>query len=163
MFRLPRHQAIINRLGFNNDGIHALLRNVGRARRRDGLLGINIGKNKDTPNELAASDYLFCLEHVYPAADYITVNISSPNTAGLRELQEEQALRRLIGTLRDEQERLASKHGKYVPMLVKVAPDLSDDDIRSEEHTSELQSLMRISYAVFCLTQNTSTQQHKEN
>lgn len=129
MFRLPRHQAIINRLGFNNDGIHALLRNVGRARRRDGLLGINIGKNKDTPNELAASDYLFCLEHVYPAADYITVNISSPNTAGLRELQEEQALRRLIGTLRDEQERLASKHGKYVPMLVKVAPDLSDDDI----------------------------------
>ncbi|MFC3715924.1 quinone-dependent dihydroorotate dehydrogenase [Luteimonas soli] len=129
MFRLPRHQAIINRLGFNNDGIHALLRNVGRARRRDGLLGINIGKNKDTPNELAASDYLFCLEHVYPAADYVTVNISSPNTAGLRELQEEQALRRLIGTLRDEQERLASKHGKYVPMLVKVAPDLSDDDI----------------------------------
>lgn len=129
MFRLPRHQAIINRLGFNNDGIHALLRNVGRARRRDGLLGINIGKNKDTPNELAASDYLFCLEHVYPAADYVTVNISSPNTAGLRELQEEQALRRLIGTLRDEQERLASRHGKYVPMLVKVAPDLSDDDI----------------------------------
>ena len=129
MFRLPRHQAIINRLGFNNDGIHALLRNVCRARRRDGLLGINIGKNKDTPNELAASDYLFCLEHVYPAADYVTVNISSPNTAGLRELQEEQALRKLIGTLRDEQERLASKHGKYVPMLVKVAPDLSDDDI----------------------------------
>ncbi|MDN5782423.1 MAG: quinone-dependent dihydroorotate dehydrogenase [Luteimonas sp.] len=129
MFRLPRHRAVINRLGFNNDGIQALLRNVGRARRRDGLLGINIGKNKDTPNELAASDYLFCLEHVYPAADYITVNISSPNTAGLRELQEEQALRRLIGTLREEQERLASKHGKYVPMLVKVAPDLSDDDI----------------------------------
>jgi dihydroorotate dehydrogenase len=129
MFRLPRHRAVINRLGFNNDGIHALLRNVGRARRRDGLLGINIGKNKDTPNELAASDYLFCLEHVYPAADYVTVNISSPNTAGLRELQEEQALRRLIGTLREEQERLAARHGRYVPMLVKVAPDLSDDDI----------------------------------
>ncbi|GAB3304940.1 quinone-dependent dihydroorotate dehydrogenase [Luteimonas notoginsengisoli] len=129
MFRLPRHRAVINRLGFNNDGIQALLRNVGRARRRDGLLGINIGKNKDTPNELAASDYLFCLEHVYPAADYVTVNISSPNTAGLRELQEEQALRRLIGTLREEQERLAARHGRYVPMLVKVAPDLSDDDI----------------------------------
>jgi len=129
MFRLPRHRAVINRLGFNNDGIRALLRNVGRARRRDGLLGINIGKNKDTPNELASSDYLFCLEHVYPVADYITVNISSPNTAGLRELQEEQALRRLIGTLREEQERLAARHGKYVPMLVKVAPDLSDDDI----------------------------------
>ncbi len=129
MFRLPRHNAIINRLGFNNDGIEALLRNVGRARRRDGLLGINIGRNKDTPNELASSDYLFCLERVYPVADYITVNISSPNTAGLRELQEEQALRRLIGTLREEQERLASQHGRYVPLLVKVAPDLSDDDI----------------------------------
>ena len=129
MFRLPRHRAIINRLGFNNDGVDALVRNVGRARRRDGLLGINIGKNRDTPNELAASDYLFCLERVYPMADYVTVNISSPNTAGLRELQEEQALRKLIGALREEQERLASKHGKYVPMLVKVAPDLSDDDI----------------------------------
>ena len=129
MFRLPRHRAVINRLGFNNDGIDALVRNVGRARRHGGLLGINIGRNKDTPNELAASDYLFCLERVYPVADYVTVNISSPNTAGLRELQEEQALRRLIGTLREEQERLASQHGRYVPMLVKVAPDLSDDDI----------------------------------
>ncbi|HVI59739.1 MAG TPA: quinone-dependent dihydroorotate dehydrogenase [Luteimonas sp.] len=129
MFRLPRHRAVINRLGFNNDGIEALLRNVGRARRRDGLLGINIGRNKDTPNELASSDYLFCLERVYPVADYVTVNISSPNTAGLRELQEEQSLRRLIGVLREEQERLAARHGKYVPMLVKVAPDLSDDDI----------------------------------
>jgi len=129
MFRLPQHRAVINRLGFNNDGIEALLRNVGRARRHGGLLGINIGRNKDTPNELAASDYLFCLERVYPVADYVTVNISSPNTAGLRELQEEQALRRLIGTLREEQERLASQHGRYVPMLVKVAPDLSDDDI----------------------------------
>jgi dihydroorotate dehydrogenase len=129
MFRLPRHRAVINRLGFNNDGIEALLANVGRARRRDGLLGINIGRNKDTPNELASSDYLFCLERVYPVADYVTVNISSPNTAGLRELQEEQSLRRLIGVLREEQERLASKHGRYVPMLVKIAPDLSDDDI----------------------------------
>ena len=129
MFRLPRHRAVINRLGFNNDGIEALLRNVGRARRRDGLLGINIGRNKDTPNELASSDYLFCLERVYPVADYVTVNISSPNTAGLRELQEEQSLRRLIGVLREEQERLASRHGRYVPMLVKNAPDLSDDGI----------------------------------
>src|SRR5690606_16720569 len=121
--------AIINRLGFNNQGIEALVRNVGRARRGDGLLGINIGKNKDTPNELASSDYLFCLERAYPLADYVTVNISSPNTAGLRELQEEQALRKLIGALREEQERLAAQHGKYVPMLVKVAPDLSDDDL----------------------------------
>ncbi|NYZ64204.1 quinone-dependent dihydroorotate dehydrogenase [Luteimonas deserti] len=130
MFRLPRHRALINRLGFNNRGVEALLENVGRAK-RDGILGINIGKNKDTPNDDAADDYLACLERVYPVADYVTVNISSPNTAGLRELQEEQALRRLIGTLRDAQERLAAQHGRRVPVLVKVAPDLSDDDIEA--------------------------------
>ena len=129
MFRLPRHEAVINRLGFNNDGVEALVRNVERARRRNGLLGINIGKNKDTPNESAEDDYLHCLRKVYPLADYVTVNISSPNTAGLRELQEEQALRRLVGTLREEQELLASRHGKRVPVLVKIAPDLSDSDI----------------------------------
>ena len=129
MFRLPAHEAIINRLGFNNEGVDALVRNVSRARRRHGLLGINIGKNKDTPNESAERDYLHCLERVYPLADYVTVNISSPNTAGLRELQEEQALRRLVGTLREAQEALGARHGKRVPMLVKVAPDLSDDDI----------------------------------
>ena len=100
-----------------------------RARRKDGLLGINIGKNKDTPNESAARDYLHCLERVYPLADYVTVNISSPNTAGLRELQEEQALRQLLGTLREAQERLGAQHGRRVPMLVKLAPDLSDADI----------------------------------
>lgn len=129
MFRLPEHGAVINRLGFNNEGVDALVRNVSRARRRGGLLGINIGKNKDTPNEDAYKDYLYCLERVYPLADYVTVNISSPNTAGLRELQEEQALRQLVGALREAQERLAAQHGKRVPMLVKVAPDLSDDDI----------------------------------
>ena len=129
MFRLPRHQAVINRLGFNNEGVDALVRNVGRARRRGGLLGINIGRNRDTPNESAADDYLHCLEKVYPLADYVTVNISSPNTAGLRELQEEQALRRLVGTLREAQEALGARHGKRVPMLVKVSPDLSDADI----------------------------------
>ena len=131
MFRLPEQQAIINRLGFNNEGVDALVRNVGRARRNRALLGINIGKNKDTPNESAESDYLFCLERVYPLADYITVNISSPNTAGLRELQEEQALRRLVGTLREAQEKLGAQHGKRVPMLVKIAPDLSDGDIEA--------------------------------
>ncbi|HEX2596700.1 MAG TPA: quinone-dependent dihydroorotate dehydrogenase [Luteimonas sp.] len=131
MFRLPDHEAIINRLGFNNEGVDALVRNVGRARRRNGLLGINIGKNKDTPNDSADSDYLYCLERVYALADYITINISSPNTAGLRELQEEQSLRRLVGTLREAQERLGAQHGKRVPMLVKVAPDLSDDDIEA--------------------------------
>ncbi len=129
MFRIPQHRAIINRLGFNNDGVDALVRNVERSQRKRGLLGINIGKNKDTPNESAEDDYLFCLERVYPLADYITVNISSPNTAGLRELQEEQALRRLVGTLREAQERLGAQHGKRVPMLVKIAPDMSDDDI----------------------------------
>ena len=129
MFRLPQHKAVINRLGFNNQGVDVLVRNVQRARRTGGLLGINIGKNKDTPNESAADDYLFCLERVYPLADYITVNISSPNTAGLRELQEEQALRQLIGTLRQAQEKFGAQHGKRVPMLVKVAPDLTDEDI----------------------------------
>jgi len=131
LFRLPRHAAIINRMGFNNAGVDALVRNVERSRQRTGPLGINIGKNKDTPNEDALSDYLACLEKVYPLADYITVNISSPNTAGLRELQEEQALRRLVGGLREAQERLGAQHGRRVPMLVKVAPDLSDRDIEA--------------------------------
>ncbi len=131
MFRLPQHDAVINRLGFNNEGVDALVRNVGRAKRTGGLLGINIGRNKTVPNESAEYDYLFCMERVYPLADYITVNISSPNTAGLRELQEEQALRRLVGTLREAQERLGAQHGKRVPMLVKVSPDLSDDDIEA--------------------------------
>ena len=132
MFRLPRHQAIINRLGFNNEGVDALVRNVSRARRSGpGLLGINIGKNRGTPNESAHEDYLHCMERVYPLADYLTVNISSPNTAGLRELQEEQALRRLVATLREAQERLGSQHGRRVPMLVKVAPDLNDDDVEA--------------------------------
>ncbi|UHQ24814.1 quinone-dependent dihydroorotate dehydrogenase [Lysobacter sp. 5GHs7-4] len=140
MFRLPEHEAVINRLGFNNEGVDALVRNVERAQRRHGLLGINIGKNKDTPNESAEDDYLLCLERVYPLADYITVNISSPNTAGLRELQEEQSLRRLIGTLREAQEKYAGLHGKRVPMLVKIAPDLSDHDIEAAARVlSELQ------------------------
>ena len=131
MFRLPKHQAVINRLGFNNEGVDALVRNVECAQRKGGLLGINIGKNKDTPNDFAEGDYLHCLERVYPLADYITDNISSPNTAGLRELQEEQALRRLVSTLREAQERFGAQHGKRVPMLVKIAPDLSDDDIEA--------------------------------
>ncbi len=131
LFRLPRYNAIINRMGFNNAGVDALVQNVERSRHRRGPLGINIGKNKDTPNEEALSDYLTCLEKVYPLADYITVNISSPNTAGLRELQEEQALRHLVAGLREAQERLAGVHGRRVPMLVKVAPDLSESDINA--------------------------------
>ncbi|MFT4247314.1 MAG: quinone-dependent dihydroorotate dehydrogenase [Pseudomonas sp.] len=129
MFRLAEHQAIINRMGFNNLGVDVLVRNVERSRRRGGLLGINIGKNKDTPNEEASRDYRHCLERIYPLADYVTVNISSPNTAGLRELQEEQALRQLIGDLREAQEALSARHGRRVPMLVKVAPDLDERDI----------------------------------
>ena len=128
MWRLPEHRAVINRLGFNNEGVDALVRNVERAR-YNGVLGINIGKNKDTPNERATEDYLFCLERVYARASYITVNISSPNTQGLRDLQEEETLRRFVGTLREAQERLAGQHGTRKPMLLKIAPDLSEADL----------------------------------
>jgi dihydroorotate dehydrogenase len=128
MWRLPEHQAVINRLGFNNGGVDALVRNVEKAR-FSGVLGINIGKNKDTPNERAVDDYLICLERVYARAGYITVNISSPNTKGLRDLQEEETLRRFIGTLREAQERLAAKHGARKPMLVKIAPDLGEGEL----------------------------------
>ncbi|KJV27737.1 quinone-dependent dihydroorotate dehydrogenase [Luteibacter yeojuensis] len=128
MFRLPEHEAVINRLGFNNGGIDALVRNVEKASYR-GVLGINIGKNKDTPNERATDDYLLCLERAYPLASYITVNISSPNTQGLRDLQEEDTLRRFIGTLRDAQERLAGQHGQRKPMLLKIAPDLTEAEL----------------------------------
>ncbi|ALQ95606.1 quinone-dependent dihydroorotate dehydrogenase [Xylella fastidiosa] len=129
LFRLTQQQAVINRMGFNNLGVDALVRNVAGARQRNGPLGINIGKNKDTPNEQASNDYRYCLERVYALADYVTINLSSPNTAGLRALQEEQTLRRLIGELREAQETLAAKHGRHVPMLIKMAPDLSDSDI----------------------------------
>lgn len=130
MFRMPQHEAVINRLGFNNGGVDALVRNVERAK-FSGILGINIGKNKDTPNERAVDDYLFCLERVYARASYVTVNISSPNTQGLRDLQEEETLKRFIGTLRDAQERLAAQHGQRKPMLLKIAPDLSDTELDS--------------------------------
>jgi dihydroorotate dehydrogenase len=128
MFRLPEHEAVINRLGFNNGGIDALVRNVEKAS-FSGVLGINIGKNKDTPNDRAIDDYLLCLERAYPLASYITVNISSPNTQGLRDLQEEETLRRFIGTLRDAQERLAGQHGQRKPMLLKIAPDLTETEL----------------------------------
>ncbi len=123
LFRLPAHEAIINRMGFNNHGVDALVRNVERAEWR-GVLGINIGKNKDTPQEEAVNDYLTCLRLVYPLASYVTINISSPNTRGLRDLQQAEPLKRLIGTLRDMQEKLAARHGTRKPMLLKIAPDL---------------------------------------
>ncbi len=132
MFRLRQHEAVINRLGFNNLGVDALVRNVERARRTGpGLLGINIGKNRDTPNEQAADDYLHCLERVYALADYVTINISSPNTQGLRDLQQEDALWRLVCTLRERQEDLAAQHGHRTPMLLKIAPDLAEPEIDS--------------------------------
>jgi len=127
MFRLPEHLAVINRLGFNNDGVDALLKNLDCAR-YTGVLGINIGKNKDTPNERAVDDYLIGLRAVYERASYITVNISSPNTTGLRDLQEEETLRRFIGTLREAQEKLGA-NGRRKPMLLKIAPDLTEAEM----------------------------------
>lgn len=127
MFRLPEHRAVINRLGFNNDGVDALLKNLDCAR-YTGVLGINIGKNKDTPNERAVDDYLIGLRAVHERASYVTVNISSPNTSGLRDLQEEETLRRFIGVLREEQEKLGG-NGRRKPMLLKIAPDLSESEM----------------------------------
>jgi len=128
IFRLPEASAMINRLGFNNKGVDHLVRRV-RKHRFKGILGINIGKNFDTPIESAADDYLHCLEKVYPWADYITVNISSPNTNNLRDLQSEGELDNLLGKLGRRRKELSSEHDRYVPLAVKVAPDLEDDDI----------------------------------
>jgi dihydroorotate dehydrogenase len=128
MFRLPQHEAIINRLGFNNGGVDALVRNV-RQSGYHGVLGINIGKNKDTPNEKAVNDYLTCLHKVYEHASYVTVNISSPNTAGLRDLQQEATLYKFISLLRAAQEQLGSQHGRRKPMLLKISPDLSETEL----------------------------------
>jgi dihydroorotate dehydrogenase len=128
MFRLPEREAIINRMGFNSAGVERLVENVRRAR-YDGILGINIGKNFDTPNERAADDYLACLERVYPLASYVTVNISSPNTKGLRELQKGNELAGLLGHLAKARDRLARSHKRRVPLTVKIAPDLSDEQV----------------------------------
>lgn len=123
MFRLTEHDALINRLGFNNGGLDNFLANVQRAKYK-GVLGLNIGKNFDTPNERAVDDYVTCLRGVYPHASYVTVNISSPNTKGLRDLQATEALEKLLSTLKAEQAKLAKKHKRDVPMLLKIAPDL---------------------------------------
>jgi dihydroorotate dehydrogenase len=128
MFRLPQVEGIINRMGFNNHGIDALVANVRTAKYR-GILGINIGKNADTPIERAADDYLIGLEKAYPHASYITVNISSPNTKNLRVLQGESELDALLGALKARQANLAQQHGKYVPLALKIAPDLDDAQI----------------------------------
>jgi dihydroorotate dehydrogenase len=128
LFRLPEAEALVNRLGFNNGGVERFLANVERASWR-GILGINIGKNFDTPNASAVDDYLACLSAVYSRASYVTVNISSPNTKGLRDLQSEEALAGLLRALKKEQKRLADRHGKYTPIAVKIAPDLSPQAI----------------------------------
>jgi dihydroorotate dehydrogenase len=128
LFRLPEAQAIINRMGFNNHGVDALVENVKAARFR-GVLGINIGKNFDTPIEKAADDYLICLDKVYRHASYITVNISSPNTKNLRQLQGESELDALLGALKARQAQLADRHGSYVPLALKIAPDLDDAQV----------------------------------
>jgi len=130
LFRVPEVRAIINRMGFNNDGVRRLMENVERSRYR-GVLGINIGKNRETPLESADADYLACLRAVYGSASYVTVNVSSPNTPGLRTLQHGAALERLLAALKHEQQGLAREHDRYVPLLVKIAPDLSDEEVRN--------------------------------
>jgi dihydroorotate dehydrogenase len=133
LFRLPEAEALINRLGFNNDGVERFLANVTRAHfgpKSGGILGLNIGKNFDTPNDRAVDDYVTCLRAVYAHASYVTVNVSSPNTAGLRDLQADAALDALLTALKAEQSKLADRHGRHTPLAVKIAPDLSVGDIR---------------------------------
>ncbi|MCG2593733.1 quinone-dependent dihydroorotate dehydrogenase [Ramlibacter sp. XY19] len=132
MFRLPEANALINRLGFNNDGLDAFVANVKRAsfRRKGRLLGLNIGKNAITPIEEATGDYLAALEGVYPHADYVTVNISSPNTKNLRALQSDEALDALLSAVAQKREQLATRHGHRVPVFVKIAPDLDEAQVQ---------------------------------
>ena len=130
LFRLPEHEALINRMGFNNVGIHAAVKRLEK-RRTKAVVGVNIGKNFDTPNEAAVNDYLYCLKVAYPVADYIAVNISSPNTKGLRDLQAEESIRQLLAALKKEQASLQTEHSKKVPVLVKIAPDLEGAQIEA--------------------------------
>jgi dihydroorotate dehydrogenase len=128
LFRVREAQGIVNRFGFNNLGVDHLIENV-KAAKYKGVLGINIGKNFDTPIENAVDDYLICMQKVYAYATYITVNISSPNTKNLRALQEKEALSSLLSTLKLEQTKLADQHGRYVPITLKIAPDLEHEQI----------------------------------
>jgi dihydroorotate dehydrogenase len=128
LFRVVEAEGIINRFGFNNLGVDRLVENVKRAKYR-GILGINIGKNFDTPNENAIDDYLICLRKVYRHASYVTVNISSPNTKNLRQLQEKSALSGLLAALKQEQQVLTAAHKRYVPIALKIAPDLAEEQV----------------------------------
>lgn len=133
MFRLPQAQAIINRMGFNNGGVDAFVANVQASKfyqNREGIIGLNIGKNADTPIERAVDDYLLCLEKVYPYASYVTVNISSPNTKNLRQLQGASELDALLSQLKTAQSRLADTHKRYVPIALKIAPDIDAEQIK---------------------------------
>jgi dihydroorotate dehydrogenase len=133
MFRLPKANAIINRMGFNNGGVDAFVANVQASRfyqNKEGVLGLNIGKNADTPIERAADDYLHCLEKVYPYASYVTINISSPNTKNLRQLQGASELDGLLSQLKNAQQRLADRHRRYVPIALKIAPDIDSEQIK---------------------------------
>lgn len=140
MFRLPEHQALINRLGFNNKGVDYLVERV-RSTPRRAVLGINIGKNFDTPNERAADDYVNCLRKVYALADYVTLNISSPNTKNLRELQADEPLRHLLQTVRQSADRLAQQHGRRTPLLIKIAPDLTSEQAGALAQTVRAQGM----------------------
>ena len=134
MFRLPAANAIINRMGFNNGGVDAFVSNVQASRfyqDKQGVLGLNIGKNADTPIERAAEDYLHCLKKVYPYASYVTVNISSPNTKNLRQLQGASELDALLSQLKDAQNRLADQHRRYVPITLKIAPDIDGEQVKT--------------------------------
>ncbi len=134
MFRLPKANAIINRMGFNNGGVDAFVANVQTSQYyqdRQGVLGLNIGKNADTPIERAADDYILCLQKVYPYASYVTVNISSPNTKNLRQLQDASELDGLLARLKDAQQRLADQHQRYVPITLKIAPDIDGEQIKN--------------------------------
>lgn len=130
LFRIPEAQAIINRMGFNNLGVDYLLENIKRTQ-YNGILGVNIGKNFDTPVESAIDDYLICLRKVYAVASYVTINISSPNTLHLRQLQNEHELDHLVATLKFEQSKLSDQQGRYTPLLVKIAPDLDQSQLES--------------------------------
>ncbi len=134
MFRLPQANAIINRMGFNNGGVDAFVANVQASQfyqDKQGVLGLNIGKNADTPIEKAADDYLHCLQKVYPYASYVTVNISSPNTKNLRQLQGASELDDLLSQLKEAQQRLADQHKRYVPLTLKIAPDIDSEQIKT--------------------------------
>lgn len=134
LFRLPDAYALINRMGFNNHGVDALISNVARSR-YDGILGINIGKNKDTPIEHAVEDYLLCLRKVYPFASYVTINISSPNTPQLRELHGREYFSYMMYQLHEAQQLLADTHQCHVPLVIKISPDESDETLKRMAQT----------------------------